>query len=92
MPYAKHVYHLYAIMSPQRDMLHRALADRGIATGFHYPVPVHFQPCFRHLGYEQGQFPVAERAAAEELSLPMFAELTDDQIAEVANAVKMAWG
>jgi dTDP-4-amino-4,6-dideoxygalactose transaminase len=92
MPHAKHVYHLYALMAPNRDVLHRTLAERGIATGFHYPVPVHLQPCFRHLGYEKGQFPVAERAAAEELSLPMFAELTDDQIAEIANAVKAGYG
>lgn len=92
MPYAKHVYHLFAVMTPRRDALHRLLGERGIATAFHYPVPVHLQPCFKHLGYEQGQFPHAERAAAEEISLPMFAELTDEQIVEIAGAVKEALG
>lgn len=92
MAYAKHVYHLYAVMAPRRDALHRHLAERGIATAFHYPVPVHLQPCFRHLGFERGQFPISERAAEEEISLPMFAELTDDQIVEVADAVKQAYG
>jgi len=92
MPYAKHVYHIYAVMAEDRDALHRTLAERGIATAFHYPVPVHLQPCFAHLGYRAGQLPVAEKAAAEEISLPMFAELTDEQIVEVASAVKAACG
>ncbi len=79
MPYAKHVYHLYAVMAQNRDALHRILGDKGIATGFHYPVPVHLQPCFEHLGYAKGSLPHTERAAAEEISLPMFPELTDAQ-------------
>lgn len=88
MPYAKHVYHIYAVLTKDPAALHTALGDRGIATGFHYPIPVHLQPCFAHLGVARGSLPVTEKIAAEELSLPMFAELTDDQIREVAAAAK----
>jgi dTDP-4-amino-4,6-dideoxygalactose transaminase len=91
MPYAKHVYHIYAAMAANRDALHTILGDKGIATGFHYPIPVHLQPCFAHLGYKQGQFPHTEKAAAEEISLPMFAELTDEQIGEIVAAVKASY-
>ncbi|HEY3821745.1 MAG TPA: DegT/DnrJ/EryC1/StrS family aminotransferase [Polyangiaceae bacterium] len=91
MPYSKHVYHLYALMAANRDALHKILGDKGIATGFHYPIPVHLQPCFEHLGYKKGQLPHTEKAAAEEISLPMFAELTDDQIREIAAATKESY-
>jgi dTDP-4-amino-4,6-dideoxygalactose transaminase len=91
MPYAKHVYHLYAVMASNRDALHKILGDKGIATGFHYPIPVHLQPCFEHLGYKAGQLPHTEKAAAEEISLPMFAELTDEQIREIATATREAY-
>ncbi len=89
--YAKHVYHIYAVMAQNRDALHKILGDKGIATGFHYPIPVHLQPCFTHLGYQAGDFPHTEKAAAEEISLPMFAELTDDQIREIVAAVKESY-
>ena len=88
MSWARHVYHIYAILSNDPAALHQALGDRGIATGFHYPIPVHLQPCFAHLGYKKGDFPHTEKVASEELSLPMFAELTDEQIREIASAVK----
>jgi dTDP-4-amino-4,6-dideoxygalactose transaminase len=91
MPYAKHVYHLYAVMAGNRDALHKILGDKGIATGFHYPIPVHLQPCFESLGYGKGKLPHTEKAAAEEISLPMFAELSDDQIREIAEATKEAY-
>jgi len=91
MPYAKHVYHLYALMAGNRDALHKILGDKGIATGFHYPIPVHLQPCFESLGYRKGQLPHTEKAAAEQISLPMFAELTDDQIREIAAATKESY-
>jgi dTDP-4-amino-4,6-dideoxygalactose transaminase len=87
MPYAKHAYHLYALMTPARDALQAALHEKGIATGFHYPTPVHLQPCFATLGYRKGNLPRTERAASEEISLPMYPELTDDQIRAVAAAV-----
>lgn len=89
--YAKHVYHIYAVMASNRDALQKILGDKGIATGFHYPIPVHLQQCFTHLGYKAGDLPHSEKAAAEEISLPMFAELTDDQIREIAAAVKESY-
>lgn len=83
----RHVYHLYAIRTGQRQRLQEALLARGIQTGIHYPTPVHLLPAFASLGHHPGDFPHAERAAAEVLSLPMFPELTPAQTAAVANAV-----
>ena len=83
----RHVYHLYAIRTGQRQRLQEALLARGVQTGIHYPTPVHLLPAFASLGHHVGDFPHAERAAAEVLSLPMFPELTPAQTAAVANAV-----
>lgn len=88
MPYAKHVYHLFVITTPKRDELQKALADQGVATGLHYPLPLHLQNCFKDLGYKKGQFPVTEALAEQCLSLPMYPEMTDEQINYVAEAVK----
>lgn len=88
MGYARHVFHLYAIRSPQRKAWQDALLAQGIQTGIHYPTPVHLLPAFADLGYRAGQFPHAERAAREVLSLPMFPELTREQCHHVAAAVK----
>lgn len=87
-PGTRHVFHLYAVRSTQRDALRRHLDAAGIQTGVHYPVPLHLQPVFADLGHRPGDCPVAESLAAEQLSLPMFAELTATQIREVAVAVK----
>jgi dTDP-4-amino-4,6-dideoxygalactose transaminase len=87
-PGSRHVYHVYAIRSRERDRLQAQLRERGIQTGIHYPIPLHLQPAHADLGYARGDFPNAERAAAEVLSLPMFAELTDRQIEAVAAAVR----
>jgi dTDP-4-amino-4,6-dideoxygalactose transaminase len=87
LPYARHVYHIYAVRTPQRAALQRALQNAGIHTGIHYPIPVHLQPAFASLGYRPGSFPHAEQAAVEVLSLPMYAELTEEQIQRVAAAV-----
>jgi dTDP-4-amino-4,6-dideoxygalactose transaminase len=87
MPYAKHVYHIYAVRTPNRQQWMDVLQSQGIQTGIHYPTPVHLLPAFADLGYKAGQFPHSERAAAEVLSLPMFAELTPEQTAEVCRAV-----
>lgn len=84
----RHVYHLYVVRVPQRDKLMSALAERGIATGVHYPVPLHLQPAYRYLGHSKGDFPVAEKATGEIVSLPMFAELTDDMVDDVVEAVE----
>lgn len=83
--YSKPVYHVYAIRVQERDQLLRALTERGIGCGIHYPVPVHLQPAYRGLGLGRGSFPVAERCAEEFLSLPMFPELTPEQIETVAS-------
>jgi len=83
-PGTRHVYHVYVVRLPQRDAWRTRLGDAGVQTGVHYPIPVHLQPAYRDLGYAAGDFPVSERAAAEVLSLPIFPELTDQQIATVA--------
>jgi len=85
---AEHVYHLYVVRSPERDALQAHLRDHGVATGIHYPVPVHLQPAYRDLGKGPGSFPVTEQLANEILSLPMYPELTEPQIAHVADAVR----
>jgi len=86
-PYQRHVYHVYAIRTTQRQAWQEALNARGIQTGIHYPFPVHLLPAYSDLGYKSGDFPHAERAAAEVLSLPMFPELTTEQCETVARAV-----
>jgi dTDP-4-amino-4,6-dideoxygalactose transaminase len=82
------VYHLYVVRSRDRDALRDALAEMGIASGIHYPVPLHLQPAYKYLGYAKGAFPCAERVTAEILSLPMFPELTDEMVDDVAGAVR----
>jgi dTDP-4-amino-4,6-dideoxygalactose transaminase len=88
MPYARHVYHIYAVRTHARQAWMDALQAQGIQTGIHYPIPVHLLPAFADLGYRAGQFPHSERAANEVLSLPMFPELTESQCKEVASAVR----
>lgn len=80
MPGNRHVYHVYAVRAHNRDMLQQRLLAEGIQTGIHYPKPVHLQPAYADLGYPAGSFPVSEQAAGEVLSLPMFPELTGEQI------------
>lgn len=84
---SRHVYHVYAVRTRDRQRDQAAFHERGIQTGVHYPIPVHLQPAHADLGYHAGDFPHAERAAAEVLSLPMYAELTTAQVEEVAAAV-----
>lgn len=86
--YCRHVYHLYVIRAERRDALQVHLASNGIRTGLHYPVPLHLQEAYRDLGIRRGAFPVAEAAADSILSLPMFPELTDEQIWRVAEAIR----
>jgi len=85
--YSEHVYHLYVVQSERRDELREWLGSKGIATGIHYPVPIHLQPAYAHLGHSKGDFPVAEAYARQTLSLPMFPELTKEQIEYVAGAI-----
>ena len=88
MAYAQHVYHVYAIRAPHRDLLRQSLAAQGIQTGIHYPIPVHLQEAHADLEYRSGDFPRSEQAAAEVLSLPMFAELTVEQQQQVASTIR----
>jgi dTDP-4-amino-4,6-dideoxygalactose transaminase len=86
MPWARHVYHLYTVRSKDRDGLQKALLEEGIQTAVHYAEPVHVQPAYSDLGYARGAFPEAEQAAGEVLSLPMYPEMTDEQIQQVGQA------
>ena len=87
-PNGVHVYHVYAIRVQERDQVLQTLAGRGISCGIHYPVPVHLQEAYRSLGYTRGSFPIAERCADEFLSLPMFPELTAEQVEYVGCEVR----
>lgn len=84
----RHVYYVYVVRSPYRDKLQAHLMDREIHTGIHYPHPVHLEVAFQDLGYMVGDFPIAEQAASEVLSLPMYPELEAVQIEAVAEAIK----
>jgi dTDP-4-amino-4,6-dideoxygalactose transaminase len=86
--YGKAVYHIYAIRANDRDQLLAAMGKRGVACGIHYPIPVHLQAAYSGLGLKRGSFPVAERCADEFLSLPMFPDLTAEQIDFVARQLK----
>ena len=86
--YSRHVYHLYPIRVPHRDQVLRDLAELGVMCGIHYPVPVHRQPAYHHLELGVGSFPVAEAAARELLSLPMFPELTCSQAEYVVTSLR----
>lgn len=97
MSYAKHVYHLYVIQlndgsleasNQLRDKLKDYLTQQGVNVGLHYPIPLHLQECFNDLGYKKGEFPNSERIAEAGLSLPMFPEMTDEQINYVVGKIK----
>jgi dTDP-4-amino-4,6-dideoxygalactose transaminase len=84
----RHVYHVYAVRLSERDKARGWLEASGVACGMHYPVPVHLQPAYQDLGYNVGEFPEAERFAAETLSLPIFPELQAEQIEQVAATLR----
>ncbi len=84
----RHVYHCYVVRTANRDQVRQLLADQQIQTGVHYPIPVHLQPAYGDLGYSAGAFPVAEAAAREVLSLPIFPEMSDAQVEAVASALR----
>jgi dTDP-4-amino-4,6-dideoxygalactose transaminase len=87
MYHGRHVYHIYAIRTPNREKLQKRLSDRRIQTGIHYPTPVHLQPSYADLGYSVGSFPEAEAAAHEVLSLPLFPELAVEHQDYVIHAI-----
>jgi dTDP-4-amino-4,6-dideoxygalactose transaminase len=86
LSYRRHVWHLFVILHPERDRLRRGMEKRKIQTGLHYPVPVHLQNAYRHLGHQPGDFPVAERIGRECLTLPLFPKMSPRQL----NAVVLA--
>lgn len=87
-----HIFHQYTIRTEARDQLRAFLRERGVDTAVHYPLPLHLQPAFADLGYREGAFPVAERAAREVLSLPMFPEITDAEVEYVIESVRAFFG
>jgi dTDP-3-amino-3,4,6-trideoxy-alpha-D-glucose transaminase len=89
-PWARAVYHLYVVRHPRRDALRAELEARGVGTLVHYPSPLHLQRAFADLGGRAGDFPVAERACDEILSLPLYPEMSDEQVRRVAAAVREA--
>lgn len=83
-----HVFYVYVVQVQEREQFRQALVQAGIATGIHYPIPVHLQPACAHYGYRRGSLPVTEAAAERIVSLPMYPELTAEQIQTVVDAVK----
>ena len=83
----KHAWHQYVIRTSKRDELAKALADSEIATAIHYPIPLHLQPSFQYLGYKNGDFPVSEKCSGEVLSLPLYPELSDDDVDLICDEV-----
>ena len=86
--YAEHVYHLYVVRAAGREALRKALSERGVGVGLHYPIPLHLQAAYAHLGLPPGSFPNAEGSAATLLSLPMHPALTEAQVQQVAQICK----
>jgi dTDP-4-amino-4,6-dideoxygalactose transaminase len=84
---SRHVYHCYVVRTENRDQCRQMLSEQQIQTGVHYPIPIHLQPGYSDLGYSAGDFPVAEAAASEVLSLPIFPEMTEGQVETVAAAL-----
>jgi dTDP-4-amino-4,6-dideoxygalactose transaminase len=90
--FAESAYHLYVVRHPKRDELKKFLEENQVGCALHYPLPLHLQKCYASLGYKNGDFPVAEKAGRECLSLPIYPELTDAQIERVAAVVKKFFG
>jgi dTDP-4-amino-4,6-dideoxygalactose transaminase len=88
--WSKAVYHLYIVRVKNREAVQKHLGDHGISTGLHYPVPLHQQKAYRHLGYKTGDFPATEKTAGEILSLPMFPGLSEAMLVTVSNAINAA--
>jgi len=85
--WAESAYHLYVVRHPKRDALMKYLQDNQVGCALHYPLPLHLQKCYASLGHKEGDFPVAEKAARECLSLPIYPELTDAHIERVSEVI-----
>ena len=90
--YAKHVYHLYPVRIRNRKEVMEKLAEKGIRTLIHYPIPIHLQEAYKDLGYKKGDFPISEKCCEEILSLPMYPELSEEEIKYVVQALKEILG
>ena len=88
LEHLKSVYHLFVICTRQRDAMLRHLKAKQIHAGIHYPIPLHMQPAFQHLGYKLGDFPHTEQATKEVLSLPLYPELSIQQIEKIAESIR----
>ncbi|MBU1136567.1 MAG: DegT/DnrJ/EryC1/StrS family aminotransferase [Nanoarchaeota archaeon] len=86
--YSKHIYHLYVIKAKNRDKLQEFLKQKGVSSGLHYPVPIHLQEAYSDLNYNKGDFPITESCVNEILSLPMFPELSEEQIKYIVDSIK----
>jgi dTDP-4-amino-4,6-dideoxygalactose transaminase len=89
-PDGRHVYHLYVVRHPERDDLRAKLAEQGVHTAVHYPLPIHLQPVFRELGFREGRFPVSEDIARTCVSLPLYPEMPREHVSRVADAIRSA--
>lgn len=87
-PFNKHVYHQYTVRCSEREKLREYLTSQGISTGIYYPGPLHLEEAYRYLGYKDGDLPEVERACREVMSLPVFPEMTDEQLAWVAHGIR----
>ena len=85
---ARHVYHIFAILVQDRGLVLSKMKQKGIDCGVHYPVPIHLHPSYRHLGYKNGDFPIAENLAQKEISLPLFPELKNEELEYVVENLK----
>ena len=81
------IYNQYVVRVPNRDAVKHQLAERGISTGLYYPIPLHLHPCFAYLGHKSGDFPESERACSDVLALPVYAELTEEQVKYVGKTL-----
>ena len=88
--WASHIFYVYVVQVNERDRVREALAQDGVSTGIHYPIPIHLQPACAHLGYQRGALPVTEAVTERILSLPLYAEMTPDQIETVVGALQRA--
>lgn len=85
--WAKHVYYVYTIRYPKRDKIIHSLKSLEIGSGIYYPIPIHFQPSFKYLGYKQGDFPITEKIVKEIFSIPMFPELTQEEVKHISSSI-----